>query len=342
MTQRATKLIAPLAALLVAGLLTGTAAAKTTAAPQNTSAPTIEGNTDSPFVGDTLRASRGSWSGSPTSYSYRWERCDAAGDRKNCVAISGATAANYTVQKADVNHKLHLVVTARNADGSDTADSQATGVVNDTSAPKSSVAPTVAGSAVVGSTLTANNGTWTGATDFDYQWQSCNAVGNTCTDITGATAKTYTVRTTDLGNTLRVVVTAKNKYGSTKATTDHTDVVTTGAPSQTTTTVVTTPAAGNAAPKVSFLSLKVRSNRVYVRFRVCDDSTKVTVIERDAKAHKASYTRRIGVRPHGCTTYSRNWKLIPRFRGHGKFTVSLRGLDSSRKLGRTVARSVRL
>jgi hypothetical protein len=340
MTKHAKKLIAPLAAVFaVAGVLTATA---TAAAPQNTSQPTIEGNADAPFVGDTLRAGRGGWSVTPTSYSYRWERCDPTGDRKNCVAISGATGSSYTVQKADVNHKLHLVVTARNSDGSDTADSQASGVVNDTTAPKSSTAATITGTPVVGSTLTANTGTWTGATDFDYQWQSCNAVGNACTDVTGATGKAYTVRTADTGNTLRVVVTAKNKYGSTKQTTDHTDVVTTGAPPQTTTTVITTPAAGNAAPTIRFLSLKVRSNRVYARFRVCDDSKKVTVIERDAKAHKASYTRRIGVRPHGCTTYSRNWKLIPRFRGHGKFTVSLRGLDSSRKLGRTVARSVRL
>jgi hypothetical protein len=244
------------------------------------------------------------------------------------------------VQEADVNHKLHLRVTAKNADGSTTADSKATGIVSAKVPPKNITNPSVSGTPVVGTQLTASTGTWSGATDFDYQWQQCNAVGNACAAITGATAKTYTVRSADVGNTLRVVVTAKNKFGTTKETTDHTDVVTTGTPSQTTTVITTPPAPGNAAPVVRFLSLKVRSNRVYVRFRVCDDSPKVTVIDRDHKARRAGYTRHIGVRPHGCATYSRNWLLIPRFRGHGKFTVSLRGLDSSRKLGRTVSTSV--
>jgi hypothetical protein len=327
------------AAAVAAGALAASAAA---APPQSTSAPTIEGPADTPFVGDTLRAGRGGWTNSPTSYSYRWERCDAAGDRQNCAAISGATGASYTIKAADANHKLHLVVTARNSDGSDTADSRATGVVSDAVPPKNVTNPTITGTPEIGSTLTAANGTWSGATDFDYQWQTCNSVGNACAAIVGATAKTYTVRTADTGNTLRVVVTAKNRFGSTKETTDHTVEVGTTAP---TTTVVTTTVGrptANAAPRIKFISLKVRSNRVYTRFRVCDDSTKVTVIDRDMKAKRASYTRRIGVRPHGCTTYSRSWKLIPRFRGHGKFTVSLRGLDSSRKLGRTVRRSVRL
>jgi hypothetical protein len=332
------RLILALGSLAAAGVLASSAAA---AAPRSTSAPTIEGNADAPFVGDTLRAGRGSWSGSPTSYSYQWDRCDAVGDRKNCTAIPGATSATYTVQKADVDHRLHLRVTAKNADGSATADSDTTGVVSDNVAPKNNAAPRITGTYAVGEPLTAVNGNWTGATSFAYQWEQCDAAGAACTVITGATAKTYTVRSADTGKTLRVQVTGTNKYGSAKATSDPTPVI-----GSNTTTVVqtttTTRSTTNAAPRVRFLSLKVRSNRVYVRFRVCDDSPKVTVIERDSKAHKRSYTRKLGVRPHGCSTYSRSWSLIPRFRGHGKFTVSLRGLDSSRKLGRTVARSVHL
>ena len=60
--------------------------------------------------------------------------------------------------------------------------------------------PTITGTPpVVGNTLTAENGTWTGATTFSYQWQQCDANGNNCVDISGATGKTYGVRSTDVG-----------------------------------------------------------------------------------------------------------------------------------------------
>jgi hypothetical protein len=326
-----------LVVLVAAGALTGVA---TAAPPQSTSSPTIEGNADQPFVGDTLRASRGTWSGSPTTYAYQWDRCDATGDRQNCAAIPGANSVSYTVQKADVNHTLRVRVTARNADGATTKDSKGTGVVSDNVAPKNIAQPRTTGSATVGSTLTAVNGNWAGASSYTYQWQQCDAAGNACADVAGATARTYTVRTADLGRTLRVQVTATNKYGSAREASDHTPVVTNGAPTGTTTVVTTTTAAGNRAPTLSFLSLKVRSNRVYVRFRVCDDSSKVTVIDRDQMKKRLAYTRKFAVRPNGCGTYSRNWSLIPRFRDHGRFVVSLRAVDKSQRLSRLVSRSI--
>ena len=42
------------------------------AAPANTSLPTVSG---SAFVGSTLTGTTGTWSNSPTSYSYQWQRC---------------------------------------------------------------------------------------------------------------------------------------------------------------------------------------------------------------------------------------------------------------------------
>src|SRR3954452_12264168 len=329
--------------LVLLGVLAASAAFAGTAlaaAPTRVTDPTIEGPADAPFVGDTLRASRGTWTGNPTRFTYQWDRCDAAGDRRNCAPITGATSSSYTLQKADVNHTLRVRVTAANADGSTTEDSPGSGVVSDNVAPKNLAQPRTTGQAVVGETLTAVNGNWSGASSFTYQWQSCDNVGNACADISGATSKTYTVRSADLGKTLRVQVTATNKYGSAKEFSDHSPVVTNGGPSGTTTTVVTSTVAGNRAPTVSFLSLKVRSNRVYVRFRVCDDSTKVTVIDRDQKAKRLAYTRKLAVHPNGCSTYSRNWSLIPRFRGHGTFVVSLRGVDKSQRLSRLVSRSV--
>jgi hypothetical protein len=151
----------------------------------------------------------------------------------------------------------------------------------------------------------------------------------------------YTPTADDAGRTLRVVVTATNKYGSAKESSNQTAVVTTGGPTATTTTVVASTVAGNRAPTIAFQSLKVRSNRVYARFRVCDDSgSRVTVIERDQLKSRLAYTRRFAVTPLACGTYSRNWSLIPRFRGHGRFVVTLRAQDRSGRLSRIVSRSL--
>jgi hypothetical protein len=42
------------------------------AAPANTALPTVSG---SAFVGSTLTGATGTWSNSPTSFSYQWQRC---------------------------------------------------------------------------------------------------------------------------------------------------------------------------------------------------------------------------------------------------------------------------
>jgi RHS repeat-associated protein len=89
--------------------------------PQNTALPTITGQ---PSAGATLTAHNGSWTNSPTSYTYQWRRCDTVGS--NCQDIPGATAATYVFQSADVGVRLRVVVTATNADGSGNATSMPT------------------------------------------------------------------------------------------------------------------------------------------------------------------------------------------------------------------------
>ncbi len=83
-----------------------------------------------------------------------------------------------------------------------------------------------------GQTLTASPGTWTGdqPITFRYQWERCNASGAACAAIAGATAQTYTVATADVGNTLRVTVTATNATGSRSASSAVTSVVGAGGP----------------------------------------------------------------------------------------------------------------
>ncbi len=75
--------------------------------------------------------------------------------------------------------------------------------------------PTISGTATHGNTLTAGPGTWSGSPTpaYMYQWQDCNINGANCVDISGATANTYGVATTDEGKTIRVVLTATNSPG---------------------------------------------------------------------------------------------------------------------------------
>jgi len=303
--------------LLGAALLTGVATARTAAVPNNTSPPTITGTARE---GNTLTAHNGSWANAPTSFTYQWQRCGA--DGTGCADITGATNQTYTLTSADADHTVRVQVTAKNADGQSTANSAPTDVVSSRSAPVNTGKPTISGTPRVGEELTASNGTWTGgATSFTYQWQRCTS-STTCANVDGATARTYGVRSADVGNTLRVAVTAHNSSGSTAtASSDQTATVTGN-----TTTVVTT-VRGNHAPSLTFQSLRRVGTLVYSRFRVCDDSTaRVNVTERDTKPGVLAYTRHFLVHAKPCATYSRHWGLAARFR-HGTYTAKLQARD---------------
>ena len=194
------------------------------AAPQNTSLPSISGSARD---GSTLDASKGGWANSPTSYSYQWQRCDSSGG--GCQPIAGgATGTRYTVTTADVGQRLKVAVTATNTSGSGSATSRPTDVVKATgSAPANTSPPTISGTFKETSTLSVDPGGWTGSPSptFTYQWQRCDATGGACVDLTGASATTYTAVTADVGNTLRVKVTAINSHGSTLATTQETALI---------------------------------------------------------------------------------------------------------------------
>jgi len=90
-------------------------------APANTAVPTISG---SATQGSSLSASTGTWTNSPTSYGYEWQRCNAGGGA--CQNVTGATTSTYLLGSADVGSTLRVVVTAGNASGSDSATSAAT------------------------------------------------------------------------------------------------------------------------------------------------------------------------------------------------------------------------
>ena len=78
------------------------------------------------------------------------------------------------------------------------ASSTATGVVA-AAAPVNTTPPSISGSAVVGAVVTADQGSWTGTPPISYarQWRRCDASGNSCVDIPGETATTYTIQPAD-------------------------------------------------------------------------------------------------------------------------------------------------
>ena len=93
-------------------------------APANTTPPQVSGST---VQGSSLSTSNGSWSGSPTSYSYQWQDCDSSG--ASCTNISGATSSSYLLGSGDVGHTIRAVVTATNTAGSGSTSSAQTAVV---------------------------------------------------------------------------------------------------------------------------------------------------------------------------------------------------------------------
>jgi hypothetical protein len=72
-----------------------------------------------------------------------------------------------------------------------------------------------------------SRGSWINSpSGYAYRWQDCDGSGNSCTTITGATKDTYTLQASDVGHTMRSVVTATNAGGSTPAISAQTEVVT--------------------------------------------------------------------------------------------------------------------
>ena len=210
---------------LVADTVSVQSSDTTASPPVNTVLPTISGTAQ---VGQTLTASAGTWTGTqPITYAYQWRRCNTSG--ASCADIA-ATGSSYAATSADVGSTLRVVVTATNSAGTATATSDPTAVVQSASSPPvNTVLPTISGTAQDGQMLTGSPGSWTGTQPitYAYQWRRCNTSGASCADIS-ATGSSYVATSTDVGSTLRVVVTATNSAGTAAATSNPTAVVQAG------------------------------------------------------------------------------------------------------------------
>jgi hypothetical protein len=76
-------------------------------------------------TGKQVTVTQGTWSQTPSTYEYSWQRCNANG--RLCTAIAGATTVSYTVTTADRGHQLLALVQA--TAGSASAQTLSTGIL---------------------------------------------------------------------------------------------------------------------------------------------------------------------------------------------------------------------
>jgi len=183
---------------------------------ESTAQPVVTGP---PIEGKTVQVTTGTWSPTPAQLAYRWERCNVHG--RACAAIPGATAASYTITAADVGHALLAIVQGTNGSTIQNAFSTTTPPVVDGTlrGPRSTLAPTLSGPAVVGQQLTATPGIWKGVGPivFAYHWYSCDGSGGHCTLIRTSDGTAYTSAAGDVGRTIGLTLRVSDSTGAISA-----------------------------------------------------------------------------------------------------------------------------
>jgi hypothetical protein len=178
-------------------------------APYNTTLPAITGTIK---IGSTQTVSTGTWSNTPTSYSYKWQK---SADGISWIDLSGETNATYVPTFDVANLQIRVSVSAVNA--VDTA-TVTTAVISGFLPPQATAIPAITGTKTVGQTLTSSSGTWPGTSDsYVYQWQKSSDSGVTWASIASATASTYVLVAADAGYQIRSQVSLTTNAGSSSA-----------------------------------------------------------------------------------------------------------------------------
>ena len=148
-------------------------------------------------VDSVVSAVPGGWP-EGTTFTYRWELIDAKGG----VTVSAKTASTYTPISTALGKKLRVVITG-SLPGHDAKSVQSSAVTIGAGAFTTAPTPKISGSAYVGATLKATAGTWSPAATLTYAWKRSGVT------ISGATASSYKLTSTDYGKKITVTVTAK-------------------------------------------------------------------------------------------------------------------------------------
>ena len=184
------------------------------------------------------------------SYSYQWISNDGSSD----TDIEDATGSSYTLVAGDEGNTIKVKVSFTDDAGNDeTLTSSATAAVAGRPNSAATGAPSITGTAHVGSTLTADTTSIAdsdGLVNVSYSYQWISNDGSSDTDIQNATGSSYTLVAGDQGNTIKVKVNFTDDAGNDETLTS----AATGAvaPSPLTVTLENNPSSHNGTDAFTF------------------------------------------------------------------------------------------
>jgi len=172
-------------------------------APVNTVEPVVSFN--NLYVGGTLTTTNGTWSGSPTSFTYQWYNVSEGDD------IVGATNNTYTLGSAFAGNQINCKVFGTNAVGTGQGNSNIIGTLS-LAAPTNIDLPFIDNGHAyyVDYTLSFTGNNWDGnpVPTLTYQWLRNGD------SISGATDDTYEAISADVNKVISVRCAATNSQGT--------------------------------------------------------------------------------------------------------------------------------
>jgi hypothetical protein len=146
-----------------------------------------------------------------TDLRYQWNRSGRA--------ITGATAAKYTLKKADQGKRISVTVTGTKPSYEAAATASATTAKVKAAKKLKASTPKLRGTPVVGGELTVAKGAWTAGATFTYTWYAGN------TKVKTGKSATLTVTKAHVGTRIKVRVTGAKPGYTTRSKTARTATV---------------------------------------------------------------------------------------------------------------------